>query len=210
MIDFETLPAEIVQYIEEQETLLKQEQNKNQVIVSYLKRAGERIKCLLRENETLIDNQALSMVAMNKQKAKKIRIKYVRDVLPVSSIDIGDWIDLRCAENVEMSAGQYKMIPLGVAMELPEGYEALVVPRSSTFKKYGIVLANSIGVIDEAYKGDNDEWNFLAYAVTDAKIPKNERICQFRIIKHQPDIVFQTVEFLGNINRGGIGSTGRI
>ena len=108
-----------------------------------------------------------------------------------------------------MKAGEFKMIPLGVAMELPSGYEALLAPRSSTFKKYGIILANSIGIIDESYKGDNDEWNFLAYALRDTVIPKNERICQFRIIPHQPLILLQEVEHLGNADRGGIGSTGR-
>lgn len=101
------------------------------------------------------------------------------------------------------------MIPLGVAMELPHGYEALVAPRSSTFRKYGVILANSLGVIDESYKGDNDEWHFLAYAVRDTVIHKNERICQFRIIKHQPLILLKEVDHLGNEDRGGIGSTGR-
>lgn len=139
---------------------------------------------------------------------KTIKIKYIRDVLPVVDITQGDWIDLRAGETVEMKAGEYALIPLGVAMELPEGYEALVAPRSSTFKKYGVLLANSIGVIDESFKGDNDEWNFLAYAVRDTVIPKNERICQFRIIEHQPTIDFVSVNSLGNADRGGIGSTG--
>lgn len=152
---------------------------------------------------------------------KKIRIKYfhrstydpkanyIVEQMKIGKIDVGDWIDLRAAEDVSMKAGEYKMIPLGVAMELPKGYEALVAPRSSTFKRYGILLANSIGIIDESYKGDNDEWNFLAYAVRDTVIPKNERICQFRIIKHQPRIRLVEVESLGNADRGGIGSTGR-
>lgn len=138
-----------------------------------------------------------------------IKIKYLRDIEKVGTIAIGDWIDLRAAEDVTLKAGEYKMIPLGVAMELPIGYEALVAPRSSTFKKYGVLLVNSIGIIDESYKGDNDEWNFLAYAVRDTTIPKNERICQFRIIKHQPGIEFVEVDTLGNADRGGIGSTGR-
>lgn len=139
-----------------------------------------------------------------------IKIKYLKDIQKIERFNVGDWIDLRAAETVVMKAGEYRMIPLGVAMELPKGYEALVAPRSSTFRKYGIMLANSIGVIDEAYKGDNDEWNFLAYAVKDTKIFKNERICQFRIIQHQPLIHLQEVESLGNVDRGGIGSTGRI
>ena len=141
---------------------------------------------------------------------KKIRIKYFRDVEKIQRFEAGDWVDLRAAEDVEIKAGEYKMIPLGVAMELPKGYEALVAPRSSTFKRYGILLANSLGVIDESYCGDNDEWHFLAYAVRDTKIYKNERICQFRIIKHQPKLKFKEVKFLGNADRGGIGSTGRM
>ncbi len=139
-----------------------------------------------------------------------IKIKYLKDIQKIERFNVGDWIDLRAAEDVNMKAGEYKMIPLGVAMELPKGYEALVAPRSSTFRKYGILLANSVGIIDESYKGDNDEWNFLAYATKDTQIRKNERICQFRIIQHQPLIHLQEVESLGNADRGGIGSTGRI
>ena len=139
-----------------------------------------------------------------------IKIKYLKDIQKIERFNVGDWIDLRAAEDVSMKAGEYRMIPLGVAMELPKGYEALVAPRSSTFRKYGILLANSVGIIDEAYKGDNDEWNFLAYATRNTKIHKNERICQFRIIQHQPLIHLQEVESLGNVDRGGIGSTGRI
>ena len=139
-----------------------------------------------------------------------IKIKYLKDIQKIERFNVGDWIDLRAAEDVTMKAGEYRMIPLGVAMELPKGYEALVAPRSSTFRKYGIILTNSVGIIDEAYKGDNDEWNFLAYAVRNTFIKKNERICQFRIIKHQPLIHLQEVDNLGNADRGGIGSTGRI
>ena len=138
-----------------------------------------------------------------------IKVKYLRGVQKIERFNVGDWIDLRAAEDVTIKAGEYRMIPLGVAMELPHGYEALVAPRSSTFKKYGLILANSIGIIDESYKGDNDEWNFLAYALRDAIIHKNERICQFRIIQHQPLIHLEEVETLGNADRGGIGSTGK-
>lgn len=140
---------------------------------------------------------------------KTIRIKYLRDIDKIEKIPVGDWVDLRCAEDTILKGGEYKMIPLGVAMELPIGYEALVAPRSSTFNKYGIILVNSIGVIDESYKGDGDEWNFLAYAICDTYIPKNERICQFRIIEHQPHLELIEVDTLGNDDRGGIGSTGR-
>lgn len=139
-----------------------------------------------------------------------IKIKYHADIDKVEKITKGDWIDLRAAETVKLKAGEFKMFSLGVSMQLPEGYEALCVPRSSTFRKYGVILVNSMGIIDETYCGDDDVWRFLAYAVRDTVIPKNERICQFRIIEHQPAIEFVEVENLGNENRGGIGSTGRI
>jgi dUTP pyrophosphatase len=140
---------------------------------------------------------------------KTIKIKYLRDIQKIEKFNIGDWIDLRAAEDITLHKGEYKLIPLGVAMELPHGYEALVAPRSSTYKKNRILLANSIGIIDESYKGDNDEWHFPALAVKDTVIHKNERICQFRIIEHQPLIHLQEVETLGNADRGGIGSTGK-
>lgn len=140
---------------------------------------------------------------------KEIKIKYFNDVQEIEALEVGDWIDLRSAESVDIKAGEYKLIRLGVAMELPEGYEALVAPRSSTFKNYGILLANSLGIIDESYKGDNDEWKFLAYATRDTHVEKNDRICQFRIIEHQPKIKLTKVESLGNVDRGGIGSTGK-
>lgn len=139
-----------------------------------------------------------------------IKIKYLRGVQKIERFNVGDWIDLRAAVDVTLKAGQTKAIPLGVAMELPVGYEAIVAPRSSTFKKYGVMMANSIGIIDESYKGDNDEWHFVAHAVRDTVIKKNERICQFRIIQHQPLIHLLEVEHLGNADRGGIGSTGRL
>lgn len=140
---------------------------------------------------------------------RRIKVKYF-DCKPYLSIyDNGDWIDLRAACDVKMKKGDYKAIPLGVAMELPKGYEAIVAPRSSTFKVYGIMPANGIGIIDESYKGDEDEWHFLAYAVRDTEIAKGDRICQFRIIEHQPRIGFRYVTMLKNGNRGGIGSTGR-
>lgn len=141
---------------------------------------------------------------------EKIRIKYLTNVDPLEKFVQGDWIDLRCGRDIKMKKGEYRQIPLGIAMELPKGYEAIVAPRSSTFKKYGILLSNSIGVIDELYKGNNDEWGFGAYATCDTEIKKNERIAQFRIIEHQPDIEFEEVDDLGNESRGGWGSTGRI
>ena len=142
---------------------------------------------------------------------KTIKIKYHDDdIIRIEKIAKSDWIDLRTAQDTLLEAGQFKMIPLGVSMELPEGYEALVIPRSSTFKKYGVLLSNSIGLIDEAYKGDGDIWQFPAYATREVFIPKNTRICQFRIIEHQPEIEFDEVVVLGNGDRGGFGSTGEI
>lgn len=141
---------------------------------------------------------------------KKIKIKYVREgVRLLRTIKNGDWCDLRAGEDITMEAGEYRLIPLGVAMQLPKGYEAIIAPRSSTFKRWGILLANSLGVIDESYKGDNDEWHFPAIAMRDTTIHKNDRICQFRIIKHQPKLAFRIVTRLCNPDRGGIGSTGR-
>ena len=107
-----------------------------------------------------------------------------------------------------MKAGDYVNIPLGVAMELPEGYEALVIPRSSTFKNFGILMANGMGLIDVSYSGDDDQWHFPALAIRDTAIKKNDRICQFRIQRNMPDISFRKVTTLGNAARGGFGSTG--
>lgn len=142
-----------------------------------------------------------------------IRIKYFdtgKDKLKkIEKIAIGDWIDLRCAEWVIMKKGEFKLISLGVAMELPEGYEAHILPRSSTFKKWKIILANSQGVVDNSYCGDNDKWYFPAIAMEDTVIDFNDRICQFRIVKKQPTIQFVEVDELGNNDRGGLGSTGK-
>ena len=138
-----------------------------------------------------------------------IKIKYFTDKIDrIQKIDKGDWIDLRSAETVELKAGEFKLIPLGVAMELPKGYEAHIVPRSSTYKNFGIIQTNHQAVIDESYCGDNDQWFYPAYALRDAVINANDRICQFRIMKKQPEIDFDEVEFLNNKDRGGIGSTG--
>ena len=107
-----------------------------------------------------------------------------------------------------MKAGGYRLISLGVSMRLPEGYEAHVAPRSSTFKKWGILMANSVGVIDESYCGDNDIWRFSALAMRDTRIEKGDRICQFRLVKKMPEVALEAVDFLAAPDRGGIGSTG--
>lgn len=141
----------------------------------------------------------------------QIRIKYLSEqIKKLRYIDgKSDWIDLRAAEDVVLKKGEFKLIPLGIAIQLPVGYEAVVVPRSSTFRNFGIIQTNSMGVIDETYCGDKDEWKFPALAVRDTEIRVNDRICQFRIQKHQPAIEFEECNFLGNKSRGGFGSTGK-
>lgn len=138
-----------------------------------------------------------------------IKIKYFdNEIDKISKIENGDWIDLRAAETISFKKGEFKLIPLGIGMILPEGYEAHVVPRSSTYKNFKIIQTNHQGVIDESYCGDNDQWMFPAYALEDTTIKKNERICQFRIMQKQPEINFITVDGLNKNNRGGFGSTG--
>jgi hypothetical protein len=119
-----------------------------------------------------------------------------------------DWIDLRAAEDVTMKKGEFRLIRLGVAMELPQGYEAHVVPRSSTYKNFGLIQTNHMGVIDESYKGDADEWKWPALAMRDTEVHAGDRLCQFRIMKHQPQINFIEVQTLENEDRGGFGTSG--
>ena len=140
-----------------------------------------------------------------------IRIRYFSDdVKRLCYIDgKSDWIDLRASEHVELKKGEFALIPLGVAMQLPKGYEGHLVPRSSTFKRYGILQTNSCGIIDCSYCGDEDMWRMPVYATRDTVIEKNDRICQFRIVKNQPEIVFEECGRLDNESRGGFGSTGR-
>lgn len=141
----------------------------------------------------------------------EIKIHYLRDIEPLSQIDIGDAIDVRAAENIELNYMQAAYIPLGFSCQLPEGYFALLMPRSSTFKKYGIIQSNSIGCIDSSYCGDNDEWAMPVVALRqDVCIPKGERIAQFIIIPKMPKVSFTAVDSLNNKDRGGFGSTGRV
>ena len=139
-----------------------------------------------------------------------IKIKYLNDKIEKLDYIDGksDWIDLRSAEDIKLKKGEFKLISLGVAMELPRGYEAHIVPRSSTFKNFGIIQTNHCGIIDESYCGNDDVWMFPALAVRDTEIHVNDRICQFRIFKHQPAITFEQVDDLDNEARGGFGSTG--
>lgn len=141
----------------------------------------------------------------------EIKIKYHNEMeeWPIEKFDKGDWIDLRAAEDVEMNAGEFVLISLGVSMQLPDGYHAQLVPRSSTYKNFGIIMTNSIGIIDNSYCGDNDIWRFPAICMKNGVIHKGDRIAQFRLVKNSmEDISFTAVETLGNADRGSFGSTG--
>ena len=142
---------------------------------------------------------------------EEIKVKYFVDGIDELCYVAGksDWIDLHAAEDMDMKAGEFRLIPLGVAIELPEGYEAHVVPRSSTFKNYGILQTNSMGVVDYSYRGDHDQWKTPVYATRDTVIEFGDRICQFRIMEHQPELVFEETEVLTGKDRGGFGTTGR-
>ena len=140
-----------------------------------------------------------------------IKIKYFSDKIEKLRYIDGksDWIDLRCAEEISLKKGEFKLIPLGIGMKLPKGYEAHVVPRSSTFKNFGIIQTNHMGVIDYTYSGDNDQWFMPVYAVRDTEIHVNDRVCQFRVMENHPAIEFDEVDHLDETDRGGFGSTGK-
>ncbi len=142
---------------------------------------------------------------------EKIKIKYFSQEIDKLDYIEGksDWIDLRASEEVTLKKGEFKLIPLGVAMELPKGYEAHIVPRSSTFKNFGIIQTNHCGIVDGSYCGDNDMWRMPVLAMRDTTIHINDRICQFRIMKNQPCIQFEEVGQLLGTDRGGFGSTGK-
>lgn len=140
---------------------------------------------------------------------QEILIKYHdNEIDKIEKIECGDWIDLRAAEHVKLEAGDDYVISLGVSMKLPDGYEAHLVPRSSTYKKWRIMQTNSMGIIDNSYCGDNDIWGMPVIAIEDTEINKNDRICQFRIVKKMEDVKFTEVEYLADKDRGGFGSTG--
>lgn len=142
---------------------------------------------------------------------EQIKIKYFTDKIDKLAYIDGksDWIDLRASEEVTLKQGEFALVPLGVAMELPKGYEAHIVPRSSTYKNFGVVQANHCGVVDGSYCGDNDMWRMPVIAMRDTQIHVNDRICQFRIMKNQPEILFEEVEHLEGKDRGGFGTTGK-
>ena len=141
----------------------------------------------------------------------EIKIKYFTDEIEKLRYIDGksDWIDLRAAKEMEFKKGEFALVPLGIAMQLPEGYEAHVVPRSSTFKNFGLIQTNHMGVIDCTYSGDNDQWFWPCLAMRDTKINVNDRVCQFRIMENQPALNFNEVEHLEAPDRGGFGSTGK-
>ena len=142
-----------------------------------------------------------------------IPIKYFTNsrgetVEPIKKIDKGDWIDLRASETISLRKGDFRLIPLGVGMVIPKGYEAHIAPRSSTFKNWGIIQTNSVGVVDNSYCGDNDMWMMPVFATKDTIILINDRVCQFRLVKQQEPIEFLPVEVLFDTDRGGFGSSG--
>ena len=138
-----------------------------------------------------------------------IKVKYHTDIDPLQQIEIGDAIDVRAAEDVDLKYMQSTIIPLGFSCQLPKGYFALLLPRSSTFKRWGIIETNSCGMIDESFCGDGDQWGMPVVALrNDIHIKKNERIGQFIILPKMPTIQFETVDSLGNEDRQGFGSTG--
>ena len=142
---------------------------------------------------------------------EQIKIKYFTDKIEKLAYIDGksDWIDLLASEEVTLKQGEFALVPLGVAMELPKGYEAHIVPRSSTYKNFGVIQANHCGVVDGSYCGDNDMWRMPVIAMRDTQIHVNDRICQFRIMKNQPEILFEEVEHLEGKDRGGFGTTGK-
>lgn len=143
------------------------------------------------------------------KKGLEILVKYHdKDLGKIEKIPVGDWIDLRAAERVDLEAGQFRIISLGISMKLPEGYEAHVVPRSSTFKKWGILQTNNVGIIDESYCGENDVWKLPVLAMRQTTIFKGDRICQFRIVKKMQEVQFTEVDRMVDEDRGGFGSTG--
>lgn len=140
---------------------------------------------------------------------KIVKVKYHVDGLePISQAHDFEWVDLRCAENVELKKGDFKYIDLGVSIALPAGYEAILAPRSSTFKRYGILQTNGIGVLDFLYRGNEDRWMMPVYATRDTVIHKNDRICQFRIQECQLPLNIVPVDNMEDESRGGLGSTG--
>ena len=160
------------------------------------------------QDEDSLDKIVDAAMKISKVEMEEIKVRYLPGAPHIEQVGWGSWIDLYTYEDVTLKAGQREYISMGVAMQLPRGYEAILAPRSSTFKRYGLLQSNSIGVIDSTYNGDDDIWCMPVVATRDIYIPKGTRICQFRIQKEQPKIKFIPVSSLGNENRSGFGSTG--
>lgn len=169
----------------------------------------DKVKSIVLENIPLLDvvKTKFNLVPVN---SHLIKVKYLnKNLPPLCNIGgVSDWIDLRASQTICYKEGEFFSIPLGVAMQLPDGYEAHVVPRSSTFKNYGFIMTNSMGVIDNSYCGDNDEWRFPAFSFRDGIVHEGDRICQFRIVEKMKCIEIELVSHLGNPDRNGFGSTG--
>ena len=158
--------------------------------------------------DTIAELEKYLIDMLGPRDGKVITVQYLNDTVKRLSIEKkGDWIDLYAAETVELKQGEHKLIHLGVAMKLPEGYEAHLVPRSSTFKKWGIIQANHVGIIDNSYSGPEDWWKMSVIAMRDTVINKDDKICQFRIVERQPRIHFVEGK-MTDPSRGGFGSTG--
>lgn len=143
----------------------------------------------------------------------KIKIKYFDGATKLKKISKGNWIDVYANKDIFVPVNDRAMVPLGFALELPQGWEGHLAPRSSTFKTWGIIQTNSVGVVDDTYIGDNDQWHMPVYCLKAKEengtwIKKGDKIGQFRIMEVMPEIEFEEVEFFNNIDRGGFGSTG--
>lgn len=160
------------------------------------------------QDEDSLDKIVDAAMKISKTEMEEIKVRYLPGAPHIEQVGWGSWIDLYTYEDVTLKAGQREYISMGVAMQLPQGYEAILAPRSSTFKRYGLLQSNSIGVIDSTYNGDDDIWCMPVVATKDIYIPRGTRICQFRIQKEQPKIHFVAVSSLGNENRSGFGSSG--
>lgn len=196
-------------YTEQEFVWVKPEKKKGKV--QKIKPDTKEVEVTVFNNEGVLEQKTYKLWDIDKlRRPLQIKIKYFDDeLIKLEKINIGDWIDLRAAEDILLKQFEFKLIPLGVAMQLPKGFEANIVPRSSTFKKFGIIQTNHFGVVDQSYCGDNDQLFFPALAMRDTEIKKNDRICQFRINRVMPKTQFIEVEVLKNEDRGGHGSTGR-
>jgi dUTP pyrophosphatase len=139
---------------------------------------------------------------------ERIKVKYKENSPELTQTDKGGCIDLYNYNDLTLKRGEFGFIDFGIAIELPQGYDAIILPRSSTFKKYGLLLTNSAGYIDNSYNGDNDYWLGCVYATRDIQIPAGTRCFQFRLVKTQPSLQIVSVDSLGNEDRSGFGSSG--